>query len=181
MIHHPMPLICVASLNPVKIEAALAGFRMLFPGQPWEAIGRPAPSGVPEQPLGDEETLLGALNRARAAQQMAPEAAWWVGIEGGILWREDRFEAFAWVAVWDGMRQGTARTAAFSLPPAVADLIRAGLDLGQADDQIFGTVNSKQQNGAVGLLTGDAITRSGLYTPAVVMALIPFRNPDLYP
>jgi inosine/xanthosine triphosphatase len=176
-----MPLICVASANPVKIEAALAGFRLLFPHEAWSASGMPAPSGVPEQPAGDEETLLGARNRARAAQQLAPEADWWVGIEGGVLWRGSRLEAFAWAAVWDGAREGYARTAAFELPPAVAELIRAGLELGQADDQVFGTVNSKQQGGAIGLLTGDAMTRSGLYTPAVVMALIPFRNPELYP
>jgi non-canonical (house-cleaning) NTP pyrophosphatase len=33
----------------------------------------------------------------------------------------------------------------------------------------------------VGILTDNAIDRQKLYEPAVVMALIPFKNPDLYP
>jgi len=59
-------------------------------------------------------------------------------------------------------------------------LVRQGVELGEADDRIFGRNNSKQQNGAVGLLTGDAVDRAGLYVPAVIFALIPFKNPELY-
>ena len=29
-------------------------------------------------------------------------------------------------------------------------------------------------------LTCDVIDRAGFYTPAVILALIPFKNPDLY-
>jgi len=45
---------------------------------------------------------------------------------------------------------------------------------------VFGKENSKQTYGAVGLLTGDVIDRTRFYEDAVVLALIPFRNPDLY-
>jgi len=55
------------------------------------------------------------------------------------------------------------------------------MELGDADDLVFRKENSKQQNGAVGLLTNDAITRQSLYQPAVQMAFIPFLNPELYP
>ena len=51
---------------------------------------------------------------------------------------------------------------------------------GDADDVVFERSNSKQANGAVGLLTGDVITRASLYAHAVVLALIPFRNMELY-
>jgi non-canonical (house-cleaning) NTP pyrophosphatase len=54
------------------------------------------------------------------------------------------------------------------------------VELGEADDRVFGCNNSKQQNGAIGLLTGDAVDRAGLYVPAVIFALIPFKNPELY-
>jgi non-canonical (house-cleaning) NTP pyrophosphatase len=54
------------------------------------------------------------------------------------------------------------------------------MELGDADDEIFGASNSKQQNGAVGLLTENAVTRTTLYEQAVIMALIPFKNPELY-
>jgi non-canonical (house-cleaning) NTP pyrophosphatase len=55
------------------------------------------------------------------------------------------------------------------------------MELGEADDVYFGLSNSKQANGAVGLLTGNVLTRASFYEQAVIFALIPFKNPDLYP
>ncbi len=81
----------------------------------------------------------------------------------------------------NGEKVGKARTASFFLPPEVAKLVHEGMELGDADDRVFAKTNSKQQNGAVGLLTNDAITRKSLYLPAVQMAFIPFLNPELYP
>jgi non-canonical (house-cleaning) NTP pyrophosphatase len=34
--------------------------------------------------------------------------------------------------------------------------------------------------GAVGILTGDVLTRTTYYEPAIILALIPFKNPELY-
>ena len=64
---------------------------------------------------------------------------------------------------------------------AIAELVRGGIELGEADDQVFGTQGSKQHNGAVGLLTHDVLTRDGFYAQAVQLALIPLINPHLYP
>jgi non-canonical (house-cleaning) NTP pyrophosphatase len=89
--------------------------------------------------------------------------------------------AFAWIVISDGEKTGKARTASFFLPSEVAKLVHQGMELGDADDQVFKKSNSKQKNGAVGLLTNDAITRKSLYLPAVQMAFIPFLNPKLYP
>jgi non-canonical (house-cleaning) NTP pyrophosphatase len=54
------------------------------------------------------------------------------------------------------------------------------MELGDADDVIFSRRNSKQKNGAVGILTKDLIDREKYYTHAIIMALIPFNNMDLY-
>ena len=88
-------------------------------------------------------------------------------------------EAFAWVVVTDRQRIGKSRTATFYLPEETARLVRQGIELGHADDQVFGRANSKQQNGSVGLLTGDVIDRTAYYEQAVILALIPFKNPRL--
>ncbi len=69
-----MPHIIVASTNPVKINAVLAGFRRMFPENSWTAQGLNVASGVADQPMGDEDTLTGARNRACAAREAAPEA-----------------------------------------------------------------------------------------------------------
>lgn len=171
----------VASHNPVKVQAALAGFRRLFPHQDWRARGRDVASGVGAQPMSDAETRWGALNRARAAQAAEPGADYWVGIEGGCQELHGRLACFAWAVVLDRERSGESRTGMFFLPEAVADLVRQGVELGEADDRVFGRVNSKQDNGAVGLLTGDVINRLAYYEHAVILALVPFRNPALYP
>ena len=72
------------------------------------------------------------------------------------------------------------KTGTFFLPKRVMDMIKEGMELGEADDIVFGMTNSKQENGAVGILTGNVITRTELYKAATVLSLIPFRNTELY-
>jgi inosine/xanthosine triphosphatase len=175
-----MKTVVVASQNPVKIEAARRGFTRMFPGEMFAFLGVSAPSGVSHQPMTSRETLQGAENRARAARAAHPEADFWAGIEGGVDGDGDGLIAFAWVVVLGQGQEGKGRTGHFDLPARVAELVRQGLELGEADDIVFGRTNSKQENGAVGLLTGDVIDRAGFYEHAVILALIPFRNPELY-
>jgi len=176
-----MPRIAVASQNPVKLAAARQGFQAAYPGRECEVIPVSTSSGVSAQPFSDPETLSGAEERARQASLAQPEADYWVGIEGGVEEHPCGMAAFAWVVVRGAAQTGRGRSAAFFLPEAVAALVRQGYELGAADDLVFGRNNSKQANGAIGLLTGDVIDRAALYIPAVIMALIPFKNPELYP
>ena len=76
--------------------------------------------------------------------------------------------------------EGKARTGTFFLPDEVAKWIRKGKELSEADDLVFNKHNSKQENGAVGLLTNNVTDRTRFYEEAVVLALIPFNNPGLY-
>jgi inosine/xanthosine triphosphatase len=182
--------VVVASNNPVKISAAREGFSGMFPSKAFSFTGLNVPSGVADQPMTDAETLQGAKNRARNAREAKPEADYWIGIEGGVDDSGDAMETFAWVVVLGKQsesatestskeRIGRARTAAFFQPEEVARLVRNGIELGPAGDQVFGSENSKHHSGSIGLLTGDLIDRSGYYVPAVVGALIPFRNANL--
>jgi non-canonical (house-cleaning) NTP pyrophosphatase len=66
------------------------------------------------------------------------------------------------------------------LPKKVSELIKQGMELGEANDLLFNQQNSKQKGGSVGILTDDVIDRTEIYWPAVVMALIPFKNSDLF-
>jgi inosine/xanthosine triphosphatase len=170
----------VASTNPVKIQAAVNGFQCLFPGSELNMIAVSVLSDVAHQPLSDEETLRGALNRSANAQAAHPHADYWIGIEGGVQPIGQEMVAFAWVVVRSKERIGQGRTGTFFLPPAVVELIRQGKELGEADDIVFGRSNSKQDNGAVGLLTDNVIDRARLYEHAVILALIPFKNEALY-
>ena len=166
--------IIVASKNPVKIEAVKQGYEAMFQ-EPATFHGVSVPSHVSDQPMSDEETLQGAINRAQNAKKEAPDADCWVGIEGGL----EQGCVFAWVVVI-GKKEGRARTASFSLPPKVLKLIDEGKELGDASDEVFDEHNSKQKNGSIGILTDDAITRTSYYKEAVVLAFIPLKNEALY-
>ncbi len=172
--------IVVASQNPVKLRAAKSAFERMFPRRRFEVGGVSVSSGVADQPLSAGETLRGARQRASNARAAEPEADYWVGIEGGIEDGLNGMACFAWVQVlgFDGLA-GTGQTAVFYLPREVADLVRAGVELGLADDRVFGRENSKQGNGAIGLLTDDVVDREAYYVQAVIMALVPFKNPGL--
>lgn len=176
-----MPKIIVASKNPVKLRATLNGFQKMFPGETFSIEGVSLPSGVSDQPMSDAETQQGAATRTRNARMAYPDADYCIGIEGGIEEKDGDMETFAWVVVAGKTGAvGKGRTGAFSLPPQVAELVRQGKELGAADDIVFGMTNSKQENGAVGILTHDAIDRTAFYVDAVVLALIPFKNQELY-
>jgi inosine/xanthosine triphosphatase len=173
-------IIAVSSHNPVKAAAVRRGFGRMFPDQQFKIQTISVSSGVGDQPFSNQETLRGALNRANYAAQHLPKADYWVGVEGGIEDQNDGMIAFAWVVVQSDNLLGKGRTGTFYLPPRIAKLIRQGIELGDADDIVFGKSNSKQNNGAVGLLTGNVIDRTRLYETAVILALLPFKNPDLY-
>jgi len=176
-----MKKIVVASQNPVKINATLEGFRKMFPVEKFEAEGVSVPSGVSDQPKNDSEIFQGAWNRADNASKEVTGADFWVGIEGGIEEKSGEMESFAWIIIkGKNGKFGKGRTGTFFLPPKVAELIRQGKELGEADDIVFQRKNSKQENGAVGILTGNVIDRTKFYIEAVVMALIPFKNEELY-
>lgn len=176
-----MRKIIVASKNPVKINATLNGFQKMFPGEDYEIEGISVPSGVDDQPFNDHDTFQGAWNRMENAYRAFTNADYWVGIEGGIEEKGAEMEAYAWVVVKSSTDKiGKGRTGTFFLPKQVAELVRGGKELGDADDIVFGKTNSKQENGAVGILTGDVVDRTKYYEEAVVLALIPFKNELLY-
>ena len=85
------------------------------------------------------------------------------------------------MAVFDiNGRLSCARSTTLPLPPSVRDLIiDKGLELGDANDKVFSTANSKQGGGAYGLLTDGLYTRESIYSQTLILALIPFVN-ELY-
>ena len=175
-----MKKVIIASKNPVKIHAVKNGFEKMFPNQEFEFIGVSVPSGVADQPFSNDETFLGSKNRAGNAFIEFKDADFYVGIEGGIEFIENEMGVFAWIFIKSADKYGKAKTGTFFLPKEVVKLIKEGKELGEADDIVFKHSNSKQENGAVGILTGNVIDRTKYYTRAVVLALIPFKNIDLY-
>lgn len=170
----------VGSQNPVKLQCVQQAVALFWPAA--QVIGINTDSQVSAQPMSEHVMRIGAQNRATHALQLCPEASHGVGIEGGIEDKPDGMWAFAVVVIADrNTRQSEGQTGRFQLPEGVARLVREeGLELGDADDRFFGRENSKQQEGAIGILSDGKITRVALYQPAVVFALLPFLHPEYY-
>lgn len=171
--------VIVASKNPAKIEAVRTAFLQAFPTTIL-VEGVSVPSGVSDQPMSDEETRRGALNRAMHAKTLLPDADFWVGIEGGISAVEEGMEAFGWMAILDAHQKSISRSASFLLPPQIAQQIASGHELGPAMDVLFKEKNSKMKGGAVGLLSNGLVSRPQLYEQPLLLALIPFLQKELF-
>jgi inosine/xanthosine triphosphatase len=174
-----LPLsVAVGSLNPVKVGSARMALERA--GFDFTLQGVAVPSGVAEQPLGVEECVRGARQRARNARA-ALGATWGVGMEGGV---EFDGAGNAWligvVAIVTPERESVARGGQLLLPPRVAARMRAGDELGPVMDELLGTSNIKQGLGAIGYLTGGLITREAAFFDCFSRALGPLLHPALY-
>lgn len=172
--------IVVASRNPVKIDATRAAFATQFPDAELKLLPINVDSGAGDQPDSDAATRQGARTRAAEARREMPDADFWVGLEGGIEVIDEQLMAFAWMAIQGHSGElSEARSATLPLPSAVKELVAGGMELGEANDRVFATVNSKQAGGAYGLLTDGLYTRESIYCQTLILALIPFVN-ELY-
>jgi len=172
-----MKKVIIASKNPVKINATKIAFKKVFNSN-FEFEGISSNSMVSNQPISNQETLLGAQNRLKDISNET--ADYFVSIEGGVDLIDNNFEVFAWIVITDLKTKAKAKTASFPLPLKISKLIKEGYELGDADDIVFKRSNSKQKNGAVGILTKNLINRTDYYVHAIILALIPFTNSKLY-
>ncbi len=188
----PMTVI-VGSTSPTKVKAAELVFGQLFSALLVRALA--LPSGVPDQPIGYEETRVGAVNRAQAALK-TEGATWGLGLEGGVRFDEiGTAWLFGVVAVGHSItRQATgpatrqnehsqiytSRTAELLLPESVGQRAKAGEELGHIMDELWQTTDIKKGVGTVGLLTNGQVTRTQVWQQALALALAPFLHPDIY-
>ncbi|MCG9695710.1 inosine/xanthosine triphosphatase [Shewanella sp. Isolate11] len=177
--------ITVGSNNPVKISAAHHAVAMLFPDAEILSQGMHAPSGVADQPMTDDETKLGAINRARFCQQQAKlenqlEADLYIAMEGGVDCFEHGAATFAYMAIIYQDKLSIGRSAQLPLPNHVYQALKAGQELGDVMDTLFNTVNIKQKGGAISLFTAGKASRESVYTQALVLAMAPFVNPQQF-
>jgi inosine/xanthosine triphosphatase len=170
--------IAVGSTNPVKIAAVRNVVQRIWPAATVRGV-EVAP-GVSIQPLTDEEAIAGATNRAHAALAAAT-ADLGVGVEGNTVDTANGMFTTAWVVVvaQDGV-SSLGSSGRLLLPPAIAQAIRHGAELGPLMDQVAGEVNTKQRQGAVGILTHGLLTREQALETAVTYALARLVAPHFY-
>ncbi|MBW2286245.1 MAG: DUF84 family protein [Deltaproteobacteria bacterium] len=182
----------VGSRNEPKIAAVRSAMAAYAPSV--EVCGVAVDSGVPEQPVGFEEIVQGARNRAAAAQRSG-DCDLAVGIEDGLV----ALPAVAATAgtphlnigcavVSDGQRVSLGFSSAFAYPLGITEAaVSDRSPIGELFDTLWRARRGESQDlpsartsGNVGKLTAGALPRSEYARHAVLCALVMFVNPDLY-
>lgn len=183
----------VGSTSSPKIEAVREALRAFAPEVSVEGVA--VESGVPEQPLGFEEIVQGARNRARLA--WADDRELGVGIEDGLVplplgataeAHAPRHLNVGCAAVTDGRREGLGFSSAFAYPPACTEpAVRERDPIGPVFDRFWqarrgeaSPVPSGGGVGNIGKLSLGVLTRGEYARHAVLCALLRFLHPDLY-
>lgn len=172
--------IFVGSSNPVKVNAVKNAAIGTWP----ELIitGHEVASGISEQPMSDEETKKGALNRAKAAlksgmaatkNSQKNETFLGLGLEGGVFENESgEMWTTVWAVVVNAQNQTwSANGARIQVPELIAELIRNGQEMGPVVQQLTGESNVKQKQGMFGIITKNFVTRTEEYTQIAKIAL----------
>lgn len=184
MNEHEILTIAVGSKNQAKNLAVKTAFERAFPGNTIDAIGFDVASGISEQPITDEESIQGALNRARNALAEQATAQYGVGLEGNTVTIEDRMYLHGWVAV---VKQGVetagiGHSSGLELPENLKQGIEAGGELGPLLQDILNDNdnNIRHTQGTNGILSGGLYTREQEFIDATTVALARFVKPEYY-
>lgn len=177
--------VMVGSTNPIKVGAVEEAFKKYFPDCKVEGVE--VESGVPPQPMSEEETIQGAKNRALAS---IGENEYGVGLEGGVCEIGGKMFECAWVCIVrksqiindkpSNHEEGLGGGLYFELPQKIAQKIRLGGELGPIMNEMTGQDNVKQKMGAIGIFSKGQLDRKSAYVQIVVSALIKFVSPEWF-
>jgi len=131
----------------------------------YEVIGINVDSKVSKQPLSDEETLQGALNRAQAL----PKDGLRIGLEAGVQMFQDMCFLVNWGVLIDFEDNiyyaGGTR---IPLDDFVKDkLFKEKKELADVMDEFLHTKDIKQKEGAIGYFTYNYIKRKDIFVHIV--------------
>lgn len=156
--------IIIGSKNPAKIAAVKNVFT-----ENAEIVSLNIPSGVSEQPFSDEETIEGAINRAKKALwEGAGDIG--IGLEGGVHETSQGLLVCNWGAlVTNGMDPIIAGGARIILPEEIAKRLRCGEELGPVMEDYANMKNVRKHEGAVGVFTNGYINRVDMFTHVMKM------------
>nr|MDO8134082.1 inosine/xanthosine triphosphatase [Candidatus Njordarchaeum guaymaensis] len=179
-----MRILAVATRNPVKVTAVAHIVEKLL-HEKLEVIRVEVASGVPNQPIGLEQTIRGAVNRAKQAVSSVPGAEFGIGIEAGLVKVPETLTGYfdiQFAAVADKKGKVTIGCGSgFEYPPKVlSEVLGKGKEIGDVMESLTGIENIGERMGAIGFLSHGELDRQTLTEQAILMAFIPRINEELY-
>jgi inosine/xanthosine triphosphatase len=177
-------IIGIGTKNEAKIQAikeCLSNYK-IFSGNIMY-LPKDVKSGVSEQPKSLEETIRGAINRAKRSFE---DCAYSIGVEGGLMkvpYVKTNYMNVCACAIYDGTDAYIGLSSAYEYPQNVINTVfNENIDVGKAFHKLELTNNPKigSSEGAVGILTNGRITRKDYTKQAVTMALIRLDRQELF-
>ncbi|MBI1961164.1 MAG: inosine/xanthosine triphosphatase [Parcubacteria group bacterium] len=173
----------VGTKNPAKVDAVkeiIAEYDILKAA---EVVPVDVDSGISEQPMTLEETVQGAMNRAKSAHQGCDLG---IGLESGLFkmpMSKSEYMDICVCAIFDGERFHLGTSSAFEYPKKLIDLIlHEGIDISRAAKKLGLTDHPYvgHAQGMIGILTKGRLTRKEYTRQSLITALIHLENPELY-
>lgn len=155
--------IVIGSLNETKINAV----KEVFPEA--DIVPASVPSEVSNQPVGDEETEQGAINRAQNARDLYSNSIG-IGLEGGVMLHRGALFLCNWGALVTPDRKSyTASGARIKLPSEFKKKIEQGLELSEIMDEYTSKKNIRHHEGAIGIFTNGRMFRMDMFSHVVTL------------
>ena len=172
--------VAIGTMNPAKIGGVKKAFLEVWQDKKFTFENFSVNSGVSAQPMDNEETIRGAINRAKEALKLM-DGDYGVGLEGGVF--NGKYGVFlnGWVAVIDKSGIcGIGGGCSLQLPNFIAKRIIDGEELGPVMDEITGEFMLKHRDGSVGFFTGGVVKREDSFKRMTIYALAKFIRSDFY-
>ncbi|MDI9644106.1 MAG: inosine/xanthosine triphosphatase [Candidatus Verstraetearchaeota archaeon] len=176
-------IVAVGSTNPVKAKAVRNVLSIFYPEL--EVIVKEVDPEVPLQPVGIEETIRGAVTRAKKALESDSVAELGVGVEAGLIKVPGTISGYMdqqFAAVADRQCRVTLGGGpSFEYPMDVIRRVLSGQgEIGTVMEALTGIRGLGRGQGAVGYFSKGVLDRTRLTELAVLMAMIPRINAGLY-
>lgn len=173
----------VGSKNITKVQAVEELFQEFPEFSSAEIYSIEVDSGVHKQPKTIEETVQGAMNRARNAFNNCDLS---IGLESGLIkvpYTKSGYMDTTMCAIYDGERFHLGGSSPFEYPKSMIDLVfnkdqdisEAAKSVGFSHDDNLG-----KREGMIGVLTRGKLNRKEYSKQAVLTALIHLLNPEHY-
>jgi inosine/xanthosine triphosphatase len=153
--------ILIGTNNRAKTKAVHDISSLYYPDAEFE--NKEVASLVSAQPMSDEETRQGAINRATQLL-ISKEATFGIGLEGGV----NEIAGIMYICNWGALatKDGkifTATGAGIPLPEEIATQLKAGAELGPIMDVYTNKNGIRHDEGAIGVFTNGLVNRSDMF------------------
>lgn len=188
-------IIAIASENKPKVSACKKIFNELKneinKSEDISYIVKSIDSDVADMPLSLDDLMTGAKNRTENLHKLLKSenrpANYYIGLEGGFFIKYDPGRPVpivfleSWVYAFNGIKGYWGSSGAIEVPEKISDdILKSGKELGVIIDQKMKQTGIRSNQGTVGILTKNKITRQSFFESALIFALAPFYNSQIY-